>query len=125
MTHQSSRIFALMGTDLEDLVTAILEGYDLEYFVSFEPARQVLAARRFDLVTISNVGFRPSDAVELIPDDHAYPVLFYSGFMDEELAAICQAKRIRWYAIPFDPATLLADVANALSTPASMQRMDG
>ena len=119
MTPRPPRLFVLTDDPgSRGLFTDILYGYDLEFFDSLETARQALAERQYDLVIISNLGFRPGDAVDLIPHDHAYPVLFYSGFMDAQLAAICQSKRIRWCAVPFATRSLLAEVVRALNTPA-------
>lgn len=117
MTPRPPRLFILTDDPgSRGLFKDILYGYDLEFFDSLETARQALAERQYDLVVISNLGFRPGDAVDLIPHDHAYPVLFYSGFMDARLAATCQSRRICWCAVPFFPRTLLTEVVRALGT---------
>ena len=123
MTPKSRRIFVLLDiADLQEMFTRILYGYDLEFFDSLEIARQALAVRQYDLVIIDNLPFRPGDAVDLIPHDHAYPVLFYSGFMNAQLAEICQSKRIRWCSVPIAPRTLLAEVVRALSPHCRFER---
>jgi len=121
MTATSPRIFLLLDADLRKIFTAVLHGYDLEWFDFLETARQALAVKQYDLLIISNFGFRPGNAVDLIPHDHAYPVLFYSGFMDADLVAMCRAKRVHWCAVPFVPRTLLAEVVRALRTRAPQQ----
>lgn len=77
--------------------------------------------RSFDyrLVIVSNLGMPPDHAVSVVPQEHQYPVIFISGFWNDELRRVCRDKRLRCINAPFDFDTLQKavneEIANATS----------
>jgi hypothetical protein len=71
-------------------------------------ARKLLRVARYALVLITNFGVGPFHAVEVIPADRDYAVLFLTGYMDARLASLCRDRSVPWRRMPLEPIPPLA-----------------
>ncbi len=88
-------------------------------------AEALLERRSFGLVILTNFGVGPLHAVEIIPKRRDYPVLFLTGWMSDEIEAVCRAKNIPWrkVPIPLDPIDLHRELSVALSRARRRRRL--
>ena len=63
---------------------------------------------------ITNFGVSPWGAVSVIPVDRDYPVLFLSGFVEDAIVRVCEAKRIAWRKAPIEIPSLRRELRLAL-----------
>lgn len=76
-----------------------------------------LVERAYDLVVITNFGIAPDHAVEIIPIRHNYPVLFFTGHMNERLEEECRRRGIPWVEVPVAIEELRRELRIALDDP--------
>ena len=86
-------------------------------------AERLLASFTYRLVIVTNLGILAKQAVSVIPIDHAYPVLFLSGYFDLQLQEECARKQIRHLQLPFVVAELRQAVVDALAERTSFRRI--
>ena len=80
-------------------------------------ARTLLGAYTYRLVIVTNLGMPPDHAVSVVPLDHSYPVIFISGFFNDDLRRQCTLKRIRCMDAPFSVKELRDAITCALDEP--------
>lgn len=73
-----------------------------------------LAARRYALVVLTNWGVVPRAAVDVVPADRQYPVIFLTGFRDQEIEHECKAKAIPYLLTPLETPSLRQELRLAL-----------
>ncbi len=81
---------------LRDLMIRLLSGHQTTVCESPDEARQRLAEERYDLVVITNFAVSPHAGVAVIPPRRQYPVLFFTGYMDDGLERDCRERDIPW-----------------------------
>lgn len=77
-------------------------------------ARERLRTEHYALVLVTNFGVGPFQAVEIIPADRDYTVLFLTGYLDARLDEECRRRNIVPLLAPFKPAELQRELRIAL-----------
>jgi DNA-binding NtrC family response regulator len=99
------------------MMEALLRGHRTVVCRHLPEARDALAARRYDLIIVTNFGIPPHLAVEIIPAERRYPVLFFTGHMDERLEHECRRRGIPWVEVPLGIDALRRELRIALDDP--------
>jgi CheY-like chemotaxis protein len=119
MSERIRRTVLLLVNDaqLEELLLSFLQGWQAAIVRSPAALRDRLARARYPLVIVTNFGLSPLQAVEAVPAERDFPVLFLTGYVDDDLARQCAAKRLPACRVPIDPPDLLRELRLALDDP--------
>ena len=101
----------------EEFLLAFLGDWPVEAVSSPEDLRERLKQGSFSLVIVTNFGVRPWQAIDCVPAERAFPVLFLTGHLDARLAHDCAAKRIPVHRVPIEPRALFRELRLALDDP--------
>jgi hypothetical protein len=89
----------------------------VEVVNSPEDLRERLKQGSFPLVIVTNFGLGPWQAIDCVPAERGFPVLFLTGHFDGRLAHDCAVKRIPVHRVPIKPQALFRELRLALDDP--------
>ena len=101
----------------EEFLREFLGDWPVEAVSSPEDLRERLEQGSFPLVIVTNFGVRPWQAIDCVPAERGFPVLFLTGHLDRRLARDCAAKRIPVHRAPIEPRALFRELRLALDDP--------
>lgn len=112
------RVLVLVNDrNCEDFLLSFLEGWPVERVSSPDHLRERLEHETFPLVIVTNFGLGPWQAVDAVPVERGFPVMFLTGHLDGRLARECAAKRIPVHRVPIEPTALIRELKLALDDP--------
>ncbi len=101
----------------EEFLLEFLGDWPVEAISSPEDLRERLMQGSFPLVIVTNFGLGPWQAIECVPAERGFPVLFLTGHLDGRLARDCAVKRIPVHQLPIEPRALFRELRLALDDP--------
>jgi len=101
----------------EEFLLEFLGDWPVEAVSSPEDLRERLRRGSFPLVIVTNFGLGPWQAIECVPAERGFPVLFLTGHLDGRLARDCAVKRIPAHQLPIEPQALFRELRLALDDP--------
>lgn len=101
----------------EEFLLEFLGDWPVEAISSPEDLRERLRQGSFPLVIVTNFGLGPWQAIECVPAERGFPVLFLTGHLDGRLARDCAVKRIPVHQLPIEPRALFRELRLALDDP--------
>ena len=101
----------------EEFLLAFLGDWPVEVVNLPEDLRERLKQGSFPLVIVTNFGVRPRQAIDCVPGERGFPVLFLTGHLDGRLARDCAVKRIPVHRVPIEPQALFRELRLALDDP--------
>jgi len=101
----------------EEFLLEFLGDWPVEAVNSPEELRERLKQGSFPLVIVTNFGVRPWQAIDCVPAERGFPVLFLTGHLDGRLARDCAVKRIPVHRVPIQPQALFRELRLALDDP--------
>lgn len=97
-----------------ELMLDVLGDRDVTVCETPAQARARIRATHYVLVIVTNFGVRPFEAVEIIPAERDYTVMFLTGHMDDRLREQCRERRISWWPVPMEPREIWRELRLAL-----------
>ena len=101
----------------EEFLLAFLGDWPVEVVNLPEDLRERLKQGSFPLVIVTNFGVGPWQAIDCVPAERGFPVLFLTGNLDGRLAHDCAVKRIPVHRVPIEPQALFRELRLALDDP--------
>ena len=101
----------------EEFLLEFLGDWPVEAVSSPEDLWERLRQGSFPLVIVTNFGVGPWQAVDCVPAERGFPVLFLTGHLDQRLARDCAVKRIPVHRVPIEPEALFRELRIALDDP--------
>ncbi len=101
----------------EEFLREFLGDWPVEAIDSPEDLLERLKQGNFPLVIVTNFGVRPWQAIDCVPAERGFPVLFLTGHLDGRLARHCAVKRIPMHRVPIEPQVLFRELRLALDDP--------
>lgn len=110
-------LLLIADRQLKELFLSFLRGLKVTIAASTAEATVLLRRHKYGLYLATHCGIGPHDAVASIPMTRDYPVLFLTGYCDDEIAAACIEKGVPRHMLPVPPTELIRELKLALDDP--------